>query len=1451
MFSSANKTTKSAPAVHQKTAESTFFRKAGEETFFGAKENPAFFNKPIQAKLTVSTPDDPHEKEADAVAEKVMRMPEPATASLLPDKKEEKLERKEDRIKTKQAIPVSSTIQCKKEVKLQAKLFSTIYRKQDNLAGTKSESAGETGRGYTIHKKNISLYRSDIMRQSGRGPPTTSIPFEQTLASSKGGGSGLPGSTQNFMESRFNADFSGVRVHTGPTAISLATSVNAQAFAHGNDIYFNSGKYSPDTTDGKTLLAHELTHTIQQGASKSNPSPKLKLHRLPDSNTSSSFNATLEGKINEHKDDAILHKKEEIKHIDQKPQKLTPVQPKAEVTSSSIKNNGPLNSNHFPVSPVCETKIQAKEEEKQEQSEKNSSNQPEIQKKHEQPLLSHCDCCNSSIQVVQTKCNIKLQPKYFESSIAPKHNIENAELISTQDRGPPSVSVNNTSMIQRSVVDDALSYAGSAMDCASLSLDTAISCAKGKAQQVAMHIPGYKALRVVLGKDPITGEGVAFNGRNFIEAAFDIMPGGNLLYQKLDELHKLDAAAQWIDEKIGAVKDHVSGLLTQISNFWHSLGISDLASPLEVLKRGANIVFGFIGRVVDFAVATAKDLLKIVKDFLLDKIVDFIKTQTPAYPLLIVILGKDPITDQKVERNGINILNALLELGGEEGREQRKQMQDTGSFKKVADYIDKGIAIFSGAYEQIKGAFGNIWKAVSIESLMDPVGTFRAIYNEFAGPIKKVWDFVKETAAIILKFIKEVLFKRISAEAQKVRGYTLVTVIIGEDPFTKEVVPPTVENLIHGFMSLMDGGEEQFKQMKESGAVAKAEQKIKAAVKKLNMTPQSIIQLFIDLWNSLTLNDLAHPVDAFKRIIAKFGEPIARLIAFVVEIVKIVVEVILIIMQFPFDLINNIIGKAMQAFDKIKADPIGFLKNLFRAIKEGFVQFFGNILKHLLAGLTGWLMSELKDANVKAPKDFSLGTIIGWVLELLGISMEKIWEKLAKHPKIGPQRVAKIRGMISKLEGIWTFIKDVQERGMAAIWDKIVEKLSNLWDTVLDAIKNWIMQQIVEKMVTKLLSMLDPTGIMAVINSAIALYKAIQSFKKYVMQILQIVNSFVEGLVEIASGNTKKAADFLESTLARGVPVVIGFLANQVGLSGVGKKVGEMIEKVRDMVDKALTWLVNKAVDTGFALMDKLLGKGTVENSPEKQAKIDEGLKTLHNEQGKYLKNGKITKADAEKVATVVKVNHSVFTAFSVKDAGTKWDYVYRAEEPGAGKAEDDSSANVPLSVGQQVVVKFPKWARGTVADKAATVNNVPGTLVKITVSTGVLYIPPESVIADLKSSDPQKIKAVGALTQEVQTLLNNPLFKPGFDPSKSIPASGRSVTDIERQKIQPLGDAFGCHHGGPKSKPWYADHQPVSELLARGLVPNQPQRLYPQSSVKSSQQGNKVKEVVQIAFGE
>ena len=85
--------------------------------------------------------------------------------------------------------------------------------------------------------------------------------FEAQLAKHQSSGQPLPSATRDFMEPRFGADFSHVRIHQTP---ALADSIQARAFTHSNHIYFNQGQYSPGTHSGKLILAHELTHVIQQ-----------------------------------------------------------------------------------------------------------------------------------------------------------------------------------------------------------------------------------------------------------------------------------------------------------------------------------------------------------------------------------------------------------------------------------------------------------------------------------------------------------------------------------------------------------------------------------------------------------------------------------------------------------------------------------------------------------------------------------------------------------------------------------------------------------------------------------------------------------------------------------------------------------------------------------------------------------------------------------------------------------------------------------------------------------------------------------------------------------------------------------------------------------------------------------------------------------------------------------
>ena len=190
-------------------------------------ENP----KPllIQPKLSVGAVDDPFEHEADAMADRVMRMPDTSfiQRKCASCEEEEQISRKPENTFLQRKC---AACEHEEEEQIQRKITPFIQKKGNGLeGGTASESV------------------------------------TNQINASRGGGSRMSENTLSFMESRFNTDFSGVKIHTDSNAIQMSHELNAQAFTVGNDIYFNSGKYSPESASGKHLLAHELTHTVQQG----------------------------------------------------------------------------------------------------------------------------------------------------------------------------------------------------------------------------------------------------------------------------------------------------------------------------------------------------------------------------------------------------------------------------------------------------------------------------------------------------------------------------------------------------------------------------------------------------------------------------------------------------------------------------------------------------------------------------------------------------------------------------------------------------------------------------------------------------------------------------------------------------------------------------------------------------------------------------------------------------------------------------------------------------------------------------------------------------------------------------------------------------------------------------------------------------------------------------------
>lgn len=130
--------------------------------------------------------------------------------------------------------------------------------------------------GSTLNRQEKLTSTKGISRRAGQAPePQSPISedssfeakesVERRIKSRQGAGHTLPDDTRRFMESKFGTDLSQVRIHTGHEAGEISQELNAEAFTHGRDIYMAEGRYKPHSQGGQRLLAHEITHVIQQG----------------------------------------------------------------------------------------------------------------------------------------------------------------------------------------------------------------------------------------------------------------------------------------------------------------------------------------------------------------------------------------------------------------------------------------------------------------------------------------------------------------------------------------------------------------------------------------------------------------------------------------------------------------------------------------------------------------------------------------------------------------------------------------------------------------------------------------------------------------------------------------------------------------------------------------------------------------------------------------------------------------------------------------------------------------------------------------------------------------------------------------------------------------------------------------------------------------------------------
>lgn len=281
------------------------------------KSNKEPFFKGVQAKVTIGEPNDHYEKEADAMADAVtsggatnavtnkttsqsQTQAKPLASQITPlvqrateEEAQTKVQRQEEEEAAQPKIQRMEEEEAQAKIQLQEEEEAAqpkIQRMEEEEAQTKVQKQEEEEAAQAKVQRmeeeepaqakiqrqeeeeaaQAKLQRAEDEEVQGKNAdnPIVKPSMEATLKSKKGSGSAMDAKTKAEMETGFGADFSGVRIHTDSKSQEMNQEIGAQAFTHGNDVYFNEGKYKPESQEGKHLLAHELTHTIQQNGAK-------------------------------------------------------------------------------------------------------------------------------------------------------------------------------------------------------------------------------------------------------------------------------------------------------------------------------------------------------------------------------------------------------------------------------------------------------------------------------------------------------------------------------------------------------------------------------------------------------------------------------------------------------------------------------------------------------------------------------------------------------------------------------------------------------------------------------------------------------------------------------------------------------------------------------------------------------------------------------------------------------------------------------------------------------------------------------------------------------------------------------------------------------------------------------------------------------------------------------
>lgn len=1209
----------------------TLFSQRPKKSPTPQKSSEDFFG--VQAKLSIGKSNDKYEVEADKMADTVVSKKQPNNTDTF--------------------FNPSPIVQQKKAKEVQKKEDTEIQEKP--LAQSITPIVQKTSE----EKEEVQL------RTNNEAQNDATSGIENKLNGSKNGGSPLQKNTKTEMESGFGADFSNVRVHQDANAVQMNKELGSQAFANGNNIYFNEGKYNPNSQDGKHLLAHELTHTVQQGASK----PAIQKKEMPNVDTTSPIPVT--------KTEAPIKAQSETKNTTPPIAEKKTSNPVENANSASAKQEEKSAENTTPNSVASATianpsattpnnstaseEVPAVEEKKVEEPAKTEEKAAEIpaeDKKDaaaeipQEPSIERDPTANPAFQKVVAGIGTTAKQQ--------KDNDPAEKLSADAQAAAPSPSNERNSQAQANQVDE------------------------------------------MEAQEPQVFSAEAFKAQLMARIAEMQLPKNNEEADEFEDHNNIDEVNKKATEDVKKEKAAAAGPIDQTTNKEPNTNAVPERTelPLPPLKEapkpksvGATKAIPDKRPDSEVVKPIEEDTARMDQTMAENKVTDeqLEKSQEPTFQEALgkkteaktiaqaapnslreqenAVLQKNANKAENASQNeleGMNLLRGTA-LQGVGTTQADSSSKDTSERERIANEINN-------IYEETKTDVTNILDTLEttvtekfeaeaeiakgkFEEYVDQkMALYKSRrYSGIGGGIQWGIDLfagLPDEVNVFFTEGREVFVNHMDG------AITVIANIVATELTLAKNRIELGKQKVTDFVNELPTNQKQFGQEAADDIQVKFDSLKDEVNSKQDSLVDSLAQQYSD-----SIGEVDARIEEMK---AANKGLIDAAIGFINGIIETIKKL--------RDLVSSLLSAIASVIEVIIAAPIEFMGNLFKGIGQGIDLFKANIQKHLLGGLLEWLTGSLGPMGITVPDDiFSLKGIFNLLMQVLGLGWDQIRMKAVK-----------VMGepVVNALTAGYDMFIAFSTKGIDGIWEYLEKSFGDLKETVIDAIKNMLITQVIEAGIKWLLSLLIPGA---------GFIKAIMAIKDvivfFVESAIMLIPAIIEGILALAAGSVAGVAKAIEFGLAKLLPLVIGLFAKLIGLGGLSKKVMKIFTNIRKRIDKVIMKLLMKAKAAGGKLLRKMgLTKPTkekkgeeVKNDPEKQAKIDAGLADLNKEEKKYLSSNKISREEAVQVAKTIKGRHPVFSSFKVVDGKDSWDYAYKASPEVIVEGEKKEETERPI----------------------------------------------------------------------------------------------------------------------------------------------------------------------------